>query len=134
MFVNTLDQIENELMAFTRWNKVVVLPADKPELSTIGFVAFYTKNDLEYSILLEILLEMPVSDFQKEVKRLSQDSPEQAKSWTNRRQVAAEFTARNEPTFRCDVCGSTSWSMKFDPASHDANECNERLTKSVMDT
>ena len=131
MNCHSIDQIESELARFTRWNRATVLPADDPSRRVMGFTAFYVERDLEHAIVLEI----KVGAMAREVERLRKTDPERAEMWIqNRAKVAASYTARDAPTFRCDVCGSTSWKAGFDPASHDVDECNERLAVSVMDS
>ena len=129
MDCHSISQIERELTEFVRWEKATVLPADDPSRLTVGFTAFYMEGDFERSIILE----MRVCELNREIKELRKSDPVRAEMWTKgRAKVAASYTARPEPTFRCDVCGSWSWMPGFDPASHDLDECNERLAESVM--
>lgn len=129
MDCHSISQIERELMEFVRREKATVLPADDPSRLTVGFTAFYMEGDFERSIVVEIR----VCELNQEIGELRKLDPGRAETWVkNRPKIAASYTAREKPTFRCGVCGSVSWMPDFDPASHSVDECSERLAESVM--
>lgn len=127
---DSVDEMERTLASFARWNRVTVISADDPGRRMMGFSAFYMEDGLEHSILVE----MRVTKMKQEIERLNQIDPGRAKAWMDRRQIALGYATQDKPVFQCDVCGSTSWMVGFDPTTHDVDECNERLTKSVMET